>query len=154
MEPPRMHCHEELTRDLGHDGFLPDEVLHRWFEERYSTSKHLLSLYSAVRGLRARHVVEVGFGRSSFVLARAVHENGGQLTTCDLADFSYLLSPGEQSVTRYLEGDADLLWQGLEPGIEFAFLDYFSADGFSYSCADSGTNREPNNPFPNNGPST
>ena len=91
MTPP-MHCQRELERDLGYVGTLPDEVLMRWHAERYSTSKHLLTLYSLAHGLGARRIVEVGFGRSTFVLARAAHENGGTLESCDLQDFSALLS--------------------------------------------------------------
>ena len=58
-----MHCHQELLDDLKtYEGFLPDALLMKWFNDKYSTSKHLLTLYSIVRGLNAKRVIEVGFG--------------------------------------------------------------------------------------------
>ncbi|WP_045213325.1 FkbM family methyltransferase [Desulfonatronovibrio magnus] len=123
---PKMHCHAELLRDLNYQGFIPDETMMRWFNDRYSTSKHLLTLYSIARGLNALKVVEIGFGRSSFVLARAAHETGGSLITCDTSDFSYLLSEEEKKVVKFINGDANLVWEECKEGIDFAFLDFFS----------------------------
>jgi predicted O-methyltransferase YrrM len=132
-----MHCQKELDRDLGYDALIPDETLFRWFEDRYSTSKHLLTLYAIARGMHARNILEIGFGRSSFVLARAAAENGGQLITCDCKDFSSLLSPEEQKVTQYIHGRSGDLWKELDVGIDFAFLDYFSDEALSQSFCTS-----------------
>ncbi|MGE3172040.1 MAG: glycosyltransferase [Planctomycetota bacterium] len=127
--PPPMHCQDELDRDLAYEGLLPDAVLLRWHADRYSTSKHLLVLYSLARGLDARRIVEVGFGRSTFVLARAAAENGGRLASCDLVDFGPLLSPLERRVTDLHHGAVETFWPRIAPGVDFAFLDCFSAEG-------------------------
>lgn len=129
MSRPTMHCQDELERSLGYEDVLPDEILLQWFNDRYSTSKHLLTLYSIARGLQAKKIVEIGFGRSSFVLAKAAFENKGEFLTCDQRDFSYLLNETERSVTTFVQGNSDVLWQQLEEGVDFAFLDYFSAPG-------------------------
>lgn len=123
---PKIHCHEELMRDLKYKSFISDEIIMRWFNEQYSTSKHLLTLYSIVKGLNAKTIIEIGFGRSTFVLARAVHENGGTLITCDANNFSYLLNDEERKVVKFIHGDASKVWDICETGIDFAFLDFFS----------------------------
>jgi hypothetical protein len=46
---PTMHWQAEIEADTGYQGFLPDETLFRWFHDRYSSSKHLLTLYSIER---------------------------------------------------------------------------------------------------------
>jgi len=125
---PTMHVHEELM-DLWGEKLISNQTLFKWYEDRYSTSKHLLTLYSWIRGTRAKHIVEIGFGRSSFVLARAACENGGQFTTVDKRDFSYLFSNEERKNSHLLLGYSDELWKSLEyknQKIDFAFLDYFS----------------------------
>lgn len=128
-DKPTMHCQSEIEADIGYHGFLPDETLFRWFHDRYSTSKHLLTLYSIARGMNAKTIVEVGFGRSSFVLAKAAHSNKGHFYTCDNRDFSYLLSNDEKSITTYVHGYSTKLWPLLKTsGIDVAFLDYFSSD--------------------------
>lgn len=125
---PTMHCHAELEKDLSYDGFLSNDLMLKWFNDRYSTSKHLLSLYSLVRGLNAKNVLEIGFGRSTFVLAKAVSETGGLLTSCDKRDFSYLLSQAEVNVTTFVNDYSPEVWLNHTPdeGFDFAFLDYFS----------------------------
>ena len=128
---PTMHCQSEIIADTGYTGFLPDETLFRWFHDRYSTSKHLLTLYSIARGMNAKAIVEVGFGRYSFALAKAAHLNGGRFYTCDNRDFSYLLSEEEKEVTTYVHANSNKLWPQLtENGIDFAFLDYFSSESW------------------------
>ena len=129
-----MHRHEDLLKDLNYEGLIPNEMMFSWFNDRFSTSKHLLTLYSITRGLNAKKVLEVGFGRSSFVLARAVHENGGKLITCDHRDFSYLLSKREKEVIDYKRCLSDKLWPEVEnESLDFAFLDYFSGEKVSKS---------------------
>jgi len=128
-----MHCQTELEADKWSAGFVPDDVLVRWFNDAYSTSRHLLTLYSVARGLNAQNILEVGFGRSSFVLMRAAAENHGYLCTCDRRDFRYLLTPEEQRVTTYVCDKVEALWNGGYHGFDFAFLDYFSSK--TCSCA-------------------
>jgi predicted O-methyltransferase YrrM len=122
----------ELERDLAGHTLIDDPLLLRWFQDGYSTSKHLLTLYSLACGLKATTLVEIGFGRSSFVLARAAAENGGRFYSCDTRDFSYLLSAEERQVTTFLHGASGRVWNHPEiqaNGIDFAFLDYFSDPG-------------------------
>lgn len=129
---PTMSCQEELERELDGHTLVDDALLLRWFHDLHSTSKHLLTLYSIARGLKARTIVEIGFGRSSFALARAAAENGGRFYSCDMRDFSYLLSPEEKRVTTFLHGASSRVWNHPEiqsGGIDFAFLDYFSDPG-------------------------
>lgn len=133
MDRPTMHCHGELERDLGYADFLPQATLFRWSQEGYSTSAHLLTLYGIARGLAAKQILEIGFGRSTFVLAKAAGENGGRLTSVDTRDFSYLFSPGERSVTQFVHGASDQVWDHLPQGVDMAFLDYFSSESMSES---------------------
>lgn len=122
---PTLHCQKELEQDLGYKGFLPDSLLMAWANDRYSTSKHLLTLYSIARGLNAKTIVEVGFGRSSFVLARAAHENDGRLLCCDMNNFAHLLSQKEVSVTNYIHSNSRDVWSQISGNVDFAFLDHF-----------------------------
>lgn len=124
-----MHCQDELLTDLQYKGFLPDETLLKWCRDRYSTSKHLLPLFSIPVGLGAETIVEIGFGRSSFALAKSANEIGASFITCDIRDFSYLLNSEEKKVSTFVHGKSDLVW-GLvkDKGIDFAFLDYFSGE--------------------------
>ena len=131
IEKATMHRQEEIEIDLQNHNFITDELIFFWHKDTYSTSKHLLSLYSIVRGLQAKIILEIGFGRSSFVLARAAHENNGRLITCDNRDFRYLLSNDELTVTDYKLGSSELVWTDHDlkkTGIDFAFLDYFSSE--------------------------
>ena len=134
---PTMHCQSELEEDLGYEGFIPDDILHKWFNDNYSSSKHLLTLYSIVRGLNAKTILEIGFGRSSFVLARAAYENKGRFIAVDNRDFSYLLNKAENEVTEFIHGKSDIVWGKLKDGIDFAFLDYFSSESVSGSFVKS-----------------
>ncbi len=129
VDKPTMHCQQELERDLNYQGYLPDELLLKWSRDLYSTSNHLLTLYSIIKGLGAKNILEIGFGRSSFVLIKAVAETGGKLLGCDMRDFSYLLNKREKEITTFLCGSSDQIWQKLDnSGFDFAFLDYFSSE--------------------------
>jgi len=128
VKKQRMHCHEEFLRDHGNKGFISDEIIMKWFNDEYSTSKHLLTLYSIIKGLQAKNILEIGFGRSTPVLARAIAENGGKLVSCDWDDFSYLLSKKEKKVVEFVFGESNLIWSRDE-GYDFAFLDYFLKPG-------------------------
>jgi hypothetical protein len=132
VERPIMHCHTELERDLGYDQYLPDSIMLNWFRDFYSTSKHLLTLFSLANGLQAKNILEIGFGRSSFVLAKAAGAHNGKFTTCDMRDFSYLLNEKEKSVTNYVCGMSDEVWETTEnESLDFAFLDYFSGESIT-----------------------
>ncbi len=124
-EKATMHCQDEIERDCSYPDFISDDLIFKWSKDGYSTSRHLLNLYALAKGLCSEKIVEIGFGRSSFVLARAAHETGGHFFACDSRDFSYLLSPAEKKVTTYLNDESAIVWQKVE-GIDFAFLDYFS----------------------------
>lgn len=127
-DKPTMHCQAELEADLGYSAFIPADTIFKWFEDRYSSSKHLLTLYSVARGLNAKTMVEIGFGRSSFVLAKAAAENVGKFISCDVKDFSYLFTPKEKEITTFIHGTSDEVWtSSMAQGIDFAFLDYFSS---------------------------
>jgi predicted O-methyltransferase YrrM len=135
--PAVMHCQSELEADKWSAGFIPDEVLLSWFNDAYSTSGHLLTLYSLARGLKAQNILEVGFGRSSFVLMRAAAENHGYLCACDRRDFRYLLTAEERRVTTYVCKKVEAIWKGGYNGFDLAFLDYFSSKTCSRAfCAD------------------
>lgn len=133
MEYPRMHCHEQLEYDrqkeLLDGGMVGWHTMTSWFDDAYSTSKHLLVLYSIAIGLKAKIILEIGFGLSTFVLARAAKTNGGYLYSCDNRDFSYLLTDAEKEVTTFIHGnswDAYEKMEAIGETIDFAFLDYFS----------------------------
>ena len=117
---------DELSRDLGYPDLLPDELLFRWDDSGHAASKYLSALYSIARALGARRIVEVGFGRSSFVLARAAYESRGYFHTCDRTDYSKHFTKCEQRVARQFVGDSREFWGSLRHGIDLAFLDHFS----------------------------
>lgn len=135
MTRPAQHFQTEFDEDRKEPGFISDRLLLKWFNEAYSTSKHLLTLYSLARGLSAKHILEIGFGRSSIVLARAASETGGRFVCCDQRDFSYAFNEDERRVTEFVCGKSEAARTKFEEtGIDFAFLDYFSSnqvtDGF------------------------
>jgi predicted O-methyltransferase YrrM len=128
-----MHCQDEYENDRYGEGFISDKIMMKWFNDSYSSSKHLLTLYSIAKGLDAKKILEVGFGRSTSVLARAAFENGGRLLSCDLEDFSYMLTDEERNTVDFHCGTVDKIWDRDE-GYDFAFLDYLSnsSDNESY----------------------
>jgi hypothetical protein len=132
-KPPTVHCHDELLQDLADHTFIDDATMMRWAADGYATSRHLLTLYAMARGIEAKQIIEIGFGRSTFVLARAAAENAGTFATCDMRDFSYLFSVEEKQVTRFHHGASDTFWPTVAPGVGFAFFDYFSDKRMSVS---------------------
>ena len=106
----------------------------KWFREGHSVSKHMLTIYSIVRGLNAKRALEIGFGRSSIVLARAMHENDGEFICCDMGDCDDLFTESEKRNTRFICGNSDTVWKDAnlcKDGFDFAFLDYFSGESIS-----------------------
>ena len=128
QKKPKMHCYKEYIEDRGDSNFITNDVMIKWFNDQYSTSKHLLTLYTIARGLQAKKILEVGFGRSSTVLARAAMENGGKLLSCDWDDFSYMLTKKEKKLVDFYFGEVEGIWQR-DKGYDMAFLDYFSKPG-------------------------
>lgn len=124
-----MHRMEEFRDDMAQfsDGFPGYEIMLEWYFGRYSTSKHLLALYSLAKGLKAKNILEVGFGRSTFILARAANENGGRLTTCDRYDYSELINGGMADVTTHVVGDAKKVMRDTDEKYDLIFLDYLSS---------------------------
>lgn len=128
QENPKMHCYNEYKEDRGDTNFISNDVIMKWFNDEYSTSKHLLTLYAIARGLKAKKILEVGFGRSTPVLARAAMENNGKLLSCDWDNFSYVLTKKEKKVVDFYFGEVGKIWEKDE-GYDMAFLDYFSKPG-------------------------
>jgi predicted O-methyltransferase YrrM len=132
MGKARIRDHEAFLADIQGRDWISDEVMWKWFRENHSVSKHMLILYSIVRGLNAKRVLEIGFGRSSLILARAAHENEGEFVCCDTSDCSDLLSESEKKITQFVCGTSDTIWKNKNPSrFDFAFLDYFSGVGVS-----------------------
>lgn len=129
-----MHCQEELEDDLKYSGFIPDDIIFKWYRDGYSVSRHLLTLYSIAGSIGSENILEIGFGRSSFVLAKAAFESSARFTTCDTRDFSYLLNGSERKVVNFVHGSSDSVWKRFEKtGIDFAFLDHFSDEDITRS---------------------
>ena len=129
----RMHCHEELIQDLqtGRDsnGFIKYELMLKWHRDKYSTSKHLLTVYYIARNLGAKVITEIGAGRSSFVLALAAYRNGGRFITCDRYDYRELFSEQEKKFIIYIHGWSEKFFehQSVQYGIDFIFMDHLSS---------------------------
>lgn len=133
-ERPTMHCQVELEQDIQGHSLLDSMLIQKWFDDRYSASKHLLALYSMVTGLNAKTILEVGFGRSTFALAAAAYKNQGKMYSLDTRDFSYLLSDAEREVVDFIQGFSSKAWEHPhlnQEGLDFAFLDYFSNDNMT-----------------------
>lgn len=125
----RMHCHEELLNDLEtyrDNGFVTDDLLWQWTHDGYSTSRHLLTLYSMVIGLQAKTICEVGVGRSSFALLLAAKYNNGHVIMCDRYDYTDLFSDEEKKYLSYFNEQSDKFWDEAEVGLDFIFMDYLS----------------------------
>lgn len=126
-----MHCQQEFEADIAGHTLISDTLLMKWANDRYSTSKHLLTLYAVATGLKPRRLLEVGTGRSSFVLARVAAENNASLVCCDTEDFSQWFSDEEKKVVRNIRGYSHLAFNDPElrrAGADFIFLDYFGTD--------------------------
>lgn len=142
MPPKRMHRQEDLLDDLKELGesLAPGnntrDVMNcgdddgvdlgcmRW-REGYSTSPHLSVLRQMAIGLKAKRIGEIGFGRSSFVLAMAAREIGATITCCDRYDYRYMLDIAGIGWVDYIVGDADAFFKQVKT-CDFIFLDYMS----------------------------
>ena len=132
MPSKRMHFEEELMEELNdhHEKWKTDlDYDGLWDGGGYSTSQHLMLMTSIVCGLRAKRIGEVGFGRSSFVLADAAKRMSATFVTCDRFDYRYMLDAAGIDWVTYLEGDSDKFWAHPETakGYDFLFLDYMSS---------------------------
>ena len=122
---PDMHCKGEYENDISN--LSPKELLHKWFYDEYSTSKHLWTLYSIAVGLRAETMIEVGFGRSTIALAAAARYNSGYLYCCDRYNYVPMIPEFYYPYINYTVGDAKDLLKKIDFGVEFIFLDYLSS---------------------------
>jgi predicted O-methyltransferase YrrM len=75
-------------------------------EHKVGSALHLPFLYSAVIGLEAKHVFEVGAGVSTHAILCALKKTGGRLTSCSTDD----------PVTVAGQGKFDVFWGHGEPG--------------------------------------
>lgn len=88
-------------------------------------------LYLLARGSGAGHAVEFGasFGVSTLYLGAALRDNGGRLITTEVhpdkcrALRGTLQQAGLETVVSVLEGDARETLGGVNPPVDFAFLD-------------------------------
>jgi predicted O-methyltransferase YrrM len=88
-------------------------------------------LYLLARGSRAGHAVEFGasFGVSTVYLGAALRDNGGRLTTTEVHPDkcrslrATLQQAGIDDVVSVLEGDARETLGGVNPPVDFVFLD-------------------------------
>lgn len=128
MGSRRMHCQELLLKELDS---LKNKVpkgynMFEYWKRGYSTSPHLGVMYKICTGLNARHIGEIGVGRSSFVFAEHCRKHGGVFITCDRYDYRWMFDRAGL-VPIYVLGDADKFYKHPEAGgLDFLFLDYFS----------------------------
>ena len=126
-----MHRQNEFEADIAGHSVLDDTLLMKWVNDRYSTSKHLLTLYAVATGVKPRRILEIGAGRSTFVLARVAIEQGAVMVSCDTEDFSPWFSAEEKAVVRHIRGFSHLAFNDPElqrEGADFVFLDYFGTE--------------------------
>jgi len=118
MGTKQIHCQDQFEDAIKIESI--DGIMEAW-DDGYSTSYHLPVLRAIVKGLRAKKIGEIGFGRSSVILSRTAKEIGATYTICDRYDYRKYL-PGE----NYLLGDADKFYK-TQKGLDFLFLDYMSS---------------------------
>ncbi len=133
-QPAKIREHEAFLKDLEGRETISDELLLKWYREGHSVSKHMLNLYSITKGIQAKNILEVGFGRTSLVFARIAVENSGHFISCDTRDFSYIYTKAEAEHTTFFQGTSDMLLKDpvyLNEQFDMIFLDYFSGEGVS-----------------------
>jgi predicted O-methyltransferase YrrM len=126
--------HEAFLKDIQGVDCIAEGLIEKWASESHSVSEHLLTLYSKVRELEPKVIIEVGFGRTSKLFAKVAIERQGLLYSCDRNDFEYTFSDKERKHTRFVHGLSDVLWEKLKKEqvqVDFAFLDHFSGSGLS-----------------------
>src|SRR3954468_6122248 len=101
------------------------EELWEAFLGDHSPGRHLLTVYSAVVGLQAQRVGEIGIGSTTRALRAALGTTGGHLWSCDgdVDRFSDLLSQQDDQWTLTLSRSEDFLQEFDGP------LDLFMHDG-------------------------
>jgi hypothetical protein len=109
--------------DFRVDAFSPD-ALWSAFHSDHSSSKHLLTVYSAAVGLGAQYVAEIGIGATTQALRAAMEVTGGTLYSCDgdRARFESLLDDQDQHWRLFL-GPSDEFLRGLEGPIDLLMHD-------------------------------
>ena len=131
---PKIRKHDAFLEDIRGQETISDSILEKWASEDHSVAGHLRMMYGLVRGMQARVIAEVGFGRTSKMLSRAAVENKAVFYSCDRNDHRYAYSGTEMKHIRYFEKGSATLWQHLQSqGLcaDFVFLDYFSDKGIS-----------------------
>ena len=95
------------------------------FDSDHSPGKHLLTIYSAAIGVRARRVGEIGIGSTARAPRAAMQDTGGRLHSCDgdVKRFSDLLAEQDQHWSLELCRSEEYL-RRLDPP-----LDLFMHDG-------------------------
>ena len=122
MPSKKMHYEEEFINDLK------DFNVDKWFHDRYSTSKHLWVLYSLICGLNAKHVGEIGFGRSTITILYTLGLTGGKLVCCDRFDYRDMIPSSYRGRYTYIHGDSGKFYKHPKvKGLDFLFLDYMSS---------------------------
>ena len=99
------------------------ELLER-FDQEYSFSKHLLTIYSIAIGLKAKRIVDIGIGSTTKALRLAASRTGGTVFSCD-ADkkrFSDLLSQQDEHWRLFL-GNSDLFLEEIAPPFDLVVHD-------------------------------
>lgn len=89
-----------------------------WYKDEYSTSKHLMVINSICRGLEAKNVGEIGFGRSTFAL-----EASEGIWCCERYDYKSLFDFSDK---YHFIKDINEYYTTI-PVLEFMFIDYLSS---------------------------
>jgi len=93
-------------------------------------NEHLLTLYNLVLELKAKVVVELGAGQSTFALCAGVNATEGHLFSIDkVADAHLRLFPGGEGILEpeprrhFIQGDDVAIAMMWNEGIDFLFID-------------------------------
>jgi len=128
MGSDRIHCQEEFESDISTSKMYGEfPFICRWFHDNYSTSKHLWMLYSIPISLQAKKIGEIGFGRSTIVLADVAKHLGIKHIVCDRYDYRRYV---EHLPVLYIKGYSDDFYNHKEVkngGMDFIFIDYLSS---------------------------
>jgi len=124
-----IHRQSELIKDIDELG-VSEELLKLWFHSRYSTSKHLLILYSLARGIGKGKFLEIGFGRSTFAFLLASIQSGSDFTCCDAVNYPSEIPCPEYDRMYFVHGNSAEIWN-TSVRYDLMFLDYFSDQSMS-----------------------
>jgi predicted O-methyltransferase YrrM len=117
-----MHKLNEFIRDTDNETSI-NSVL-KFFEGRYSTSKHLLVLYSIGIGINAKTIIEIGSGRSTLALCAVSEKTDGKVTSCDTDNMKEIAHP---NLTKVKMNGLDFLRDVKPESVDLVFLDCLSS---------------------------